>query len=433
MSKRPVRAIHGGASFTLASLILLAGVSAADAAEELPSREEMWRIIQQQQHQIEELKDRLDEADGEVQRRQGQEIEALRKRVEEADRKIEATAEAVEATAETVEETAAPAWVHRVHLGSYGELHYLGGEADEVNFKRFVLLFGYDFTDRIRLYSELELENALVEGGEESGELELEQAWIEFDLDRNNRLRAGLDILPIGILNPTHEPTTFFGVQRNNVEREIIPTTWWEAGVGVSGVLGPGFGYDLVFHSGLDVPTSGGNAFRIRSGRQKVSEATTRDGAGTVRLRWTGIPGVEVAVSGQYQSDITQGALDADATLFTVHTDSRRGPFGLRALYARWDIFGDEAEALGRDEQYGWYVEPAYYLDTGIGELGLFARYLEFNTRAGQEGNAFQEIEFGLNYWPHPSVVVKADFQVQEPPEGTDSDDRVNLGLGYLF
>ena len=44
-------------------------------------------------------------------------------------------------------------------------------------------------------------------------------------------MKAGLFLIPVGILNQTHEPDTFYGVERNNVEKNIIPTTCGEGGL----------------------------------------------------------------------------------------------------------------------------------------------------------------------------------------------------------
>ena len=146
----------------------------------------------------------------------------------------------------------------QVHIGGYGELHYNnlefpdGTKFRELDFHRFVLFFGYDFTDSIRFHSELELEHSIAGDGQ-NGEIELEQAYIEFDLTENMETKAGLFLIPVGILNETHEPTTFYGVERNPVERNIIPTTWWEGGAALTGRFGgSGVSYDLALTSGLD-------------------------------------------------------------------------------------------------------------------------------------------------------------------------------------
>jgi hypothetical protein len=39
----------------------------------------------------------------------------------------------------------------------------------------------------------------------------------------------------------------------------------------------------------------------------------------------------------------------------------------------------------------------------------------------------------GANYWPHPQVVLKADYQKFDKPDGDKGDKRFNLGLGYMF
>ena len=189
------------------------------------------------------------------------------------------------------------------------------------------------------------------------------------------------------------------------------------------------------------MPTSGSSAFKIRSGRQKVAEAPAENLAYTGRLKWTGMPGVELAVSGQYQDDLTQGQMDVSATLIEAHADIQRGPFGLRALYARWDLDNAEqiaaadASAEGRDEQFGWYIEPSVRGTIGNipGEFGAFYRYSVWDTNAGA-ANLTEKAQnnFGFNYWPHPDVVLKFDIQSQDNENGSD-DDGFNLGVGYQF
>lgn len=321
-------------------------------------------------------------------------------------------------------------------IGGYGELHYNNLETtNQIDFHRFVLFFGHQFTDRIRFFSELELEHSLAGEGK-PGEVELEQAYIEFDLAQQHAAKAGLFIVPVGILNETHEPPTFYGVERNPVETNIVPTTWWEAGLGLSGKLAPAWSYDLALTSGLNVPTTGANAYKIRNGRQKVANATANDGAVTGRIKWTGIPGIEWAATAYYQEDMTQGigaaGTAASGALLETHAIFTRGPFALRALYAQWDL--DSAAAAngpspGRDKQHGWYVEPAIKLTP---KLGVFARHAQWDNNAGSGSTtdtAQKQTNVGLNFWPHEQVVLKAD--VQQGENGVE--DGFNLGVGYMF
>jgi len=421
-----------------AAVVNVMTIQGAMAASEPPSVEEMWAIIQTQQGQIQTLMNRLEATDEKVEATE-QKVEETDKKVEKTEQKVAETEDKVEAAGEAIEEArtqTAPGgdgWWQHTSLGGYGELHYNGGDAQEIDFHRFVLYVDHEFNDRIRVKSELELEHS-ISGDGKNGEVELEQAFVEFDVTDNNTARAGLFLLPVGILNETHEPPTFFGVERNPVEKNIIPTTWWEGGASWTARFGSGFSVDLAAHSGLDVPDTGGNAYKIRNGRQKVSQAPAKDLAYTGRVKWTGVPGVEVAVTGQYQGDVTQGDTDVEAVLVEAHADIRRGPFGLRALYARWDLNGSAPKMLGRDEQYGWYVEPSFRFDVPHGEAGVFARYNEYDIEAGGNGESkYQEASFGINYWPHPDVVLKFDYQVQDAPQGESDDDRANLGVGFQF
>ncbi len=425
---------RGRRSFFTPSLAVLLACALnlpGTAAAEVPSMAEMWSIIQQQQATIAELRQRLEQAEA---------------RVAETDEKVEAATDAIESGAVRSDTAVAAAGISRTSIGGYGELHYsnlandrTGKDTDEVDFHRFVLFFGHEFSDDVRFFSELEVEHAVSgDQGAAPGAVELEQAWVELDLSANHHLRAGADLLPVGIVNPTHEPDTFFGVERDPVETNIIPTTWWAAGLGAYGEIAPGWNYDIVLHSGLATPTTGANAFLIRKGRQQVARAKASDGALTGRLRYTGMPGLELAVSGQYQSDLTQGALATSATLLEAHIDWRRGPFGLRALYARWDLEAGPAltgaAALGRDQQMGYYVEPSYrFAAPGRlpGEIGVFGRYSDWDNEAGNAAaTARRQYTVGMNWWPQEHVVFKFDYQQQD---GAAHDDGFNLGLGYQF
>jgi len=408
--------------------LLLVATTATPAAEpKTPTIEDLWKIIQQQQAEIEALK------------RQQQNTA---QQAEEADKKAEVADEKAEAAVVAVEESAVKSHpFEKTTLGGYGELHYNNLDSkEEVDFHRFVLTLGHAFTDSIRLFSELELEHS-VSGDGEDGEFELEQAYLEFDLNEQHSVKTGLFLVPVGILNDTHEPPTFYGVERNPVEKNIIPTTWWEAGADFHGELGKGFSYNLAGTSGLNVDTSGSKAFLIRNGRQKASQAKANDGAVTGRVKWTGIPGVELGLTGQWQKDITQGELGVGATLLEAHADIQRGPFGFRALYAHWnldnhnDINASDPSAEGRDEQEGWYVEPSYKTRVGTvpGEWGLFARYNVWDNNAGSSNDTeMKQINAGLNYWPIPDIVFKFDVQSQDN-EGDKNDNGFNLGIGYQF
>ena len=394
------------------------------AAEEPPrSIEDLWEIIQKQQAEIESLQT---------------EIREVRKDAVATDEKIAVAEAQIEATGGFVESLAEmPSSQSRTSIGGYGELHYNNidsnnGDSDEIDFHRFVLYFNHEFSDRVKFFSEFELEHSLA-SSDGPGEVELEQAYVDVALKDNMSARAGLFLVPVGILNETHEPPTFYGVERNDVENIILPSTWWEAGASLHGYFENGISWDLAMHSGLAMPTDGGGAFRVRSGRQKVAEALASDPAYTARLRYTGVPGLELAASYQYQSDPSQVAGDGldSGQLFTAHANWQRGSFGLRALYGGWKFDGAAVEAADADRQHGWYVEPSYRLTQ---DWGIYARYEDLDGARARD--KFTQNEFGINYWLTEGVVLKMDYRNRDH-ELVDEQGRdfsaIDLGFGYAF
>lgn len=417
---------------TILAASMLAVVSATQAAT--PSNEEIWQLLQQMQQQMTEVQQQNQQLKAEN--------ENLKDKVEATEQMALETSEAVEAVAVATEEAVKNVSLigKKTTIGGYGELHYNNldqqnslsskGDKKEVDFHRFVLFFGHEFTDNLRFFSELELEHSIA-GEDKSGEVELEQAYLQYDINDQHSVTGGLFLTPVGIINETHEPNTFYGTERNPVEKNIIPATWWEAGVMFSGEIAQGFSYDVAATSGLN--TSSGDSYKPRDGRQKVSKAEAEDFAYTGRIKWTGIPGLELAATVQYQEDITQSndATAGSATLFETHAVFQRGNFGLRALYATWDLDGSGPKSIGADEQTGWYVEPSFKISQ---HFGVFARYNEWDNQAGNSSDSeYQQIDIGVNWWPHQDVVVKIDYQDQDAPKNQAEYDGFNVGLGYQF
>lgn len=363
-------------------------------------------------------------------------IEALKAQVAQQQAQLDALTAAMEG-----QSSGQHSWVADTSFGGYAELHYNNLDREsadkdsvEMDLHRFVLFFGHRFSDDVRFFSELEVEHN-VAGEGKNGEVEIEQAFIEWDYAQGHSAKAGVFLVPVGILNETHEPDTFYGVERNNVEKNVIPTTWWEGGIAGKGELATGLSYDIAVHSGLYLDVAGGK-YKIRDGRKKVSEAEATDLAYTGRLIWNGMPGVSVGLAAQHQTDLAQGDVvgtvqDVDALLIEAHVDVQKGPFGLRALYASWDIDSalNDIKA-GADEQTGWYVEPSYKLSDS---LGVFARYSQWDNQAGDSAidSEYQQIDAGINYWLVETVALKADFQKTNEPG--DTVKGFNLGIGWSF
>ena len=404
---------------SLKGLVALAiAGSLSSAAVAAPTNAEIFDMMQEMKQELKNLKAENNELKGTVQEVAVSTDEAIKAQIKLA---------------------------NKSHWGGYGELHYnnLEGQGPgvsdtkKIDFHRFVLYFGHEFRDDLRFFSEFELEHALVKdiGDADTsdngpGEVELEQAYIQYDYNETTQITAGLFLMPIGIMNETHEPDTFYGVERNTVEKNIIPSTWWEGGVMLTKELKPGLTLDVALTSGLEATDA--KKYKPRDGRQKVASASARSLATIGRLKYTAIPGLELAASLFNQTDYCQGVVVGcgSARAFETHAVYKKDKFQLRALYAAWKIDGDDVKADGADKQNGYYLEPAYRFND---KWGAFVRYETYDNNDG--GSTDTEVEarsIGFNYWIDPTVVAKFDYVDQSKANNGDKDG-INIGIGYSF
>lgn len=422
----------------LISILLMSVMSGPVNAQEL-NLQTLYDLIQQQNQKIAALRE---------------ELAATKALADDTRQEVRVTEQQLASTVDYIERQASSNsgddWWERTSVGGYGEIHYNNIDADdssrdlkETDIHRYVLFVDHQFNDRVRFFSEFEIEHGLVKDtadGSNSGEVEVEQAYVEFGLNDHHQLKAGLFLLPIGIMNETHEPPTFYGVERNDVESIIIPGTWWENGAALSGQYASGISWDFAIHSGLQVPTAGDSIYRIRSGRQKSSKAVAEDLAYTARIGYSGIQGLQLAASYQRQSDISQVSGDGlnAASLLSASAIYNNGGLQLRALWAQWDIDGALVEMAGADDQSGWYIEPSYRFAMPsidlISSIGFYARYEDLEGFRGQD--QFQQWEIGVNLWPTDNVVLKLDYRDREHDLAVSSGrdfKAIDIGVGFQF
>src|SRR2546425_3749218 len=186
----------------------------------------------------------------------------------------------------------------RTTVGGYGEVHYTNSTGPKtppvVNLARFVLYLAHSFDDRLAFRSELEVEDAKIEGGQAGGEVALEQAYLDYRRGDWITLRTGLVLPPVGIINETHEPPIFNGVERPGFDHDVIPTTWREIGLGAVGTIpgGSGFAYRVYLVNGLRADGLSA-AEGIREGRQEGRQASFANPSFTGRVEWAR-PGVKI-------------------------------------------------------------------------------------------------------------------------------------------
>ncbi len=343
----------------------------------------------------------------------------------------------------------------QVTIGGYGEINYNQpeGKNGELNVERMVLLIGYNFDERTQFVTELEYEDT-------GDEITVEQAFINYNVANNISLRGGLMLVPMGIINEYHEPTTFNGVNRPLVDRFIVPTTWREIGVGVTGRFNNlSLGYQAYIFNGfrsVNKDTLGfiGGETGLRGGRQKGIQSTIDSPNLSVKFDYYGIPGLRLGLSGYFgrtQADDEIENLDgADVGISMVGFDARytkdrfaaRGEFIYTSLTDTEDFNTLTGKDLG-SAMLGWYTEASYNLlpMTKRQKLFAFARYSEYNTHLQTDGSltenpAFDrnDLTFGLSYHIAQGVVVKGDYQIfDNDVANIDSTKQLNFGLGFWF
>ena len=341
-------------------------------------------------------------------------------------------------------------------LSGYMDFHLNAVEGQDavLDFHRFVLLFNHSFSSRIRFVGELELEHAFVEGLEEAGELELEQAYIDFLISRPFNVRAGMMLVPLGIINERHEPPVFQGVERPFVDTVIIPSTWFEVGAGIHGEVGSGFRYRAFAMAPLDSAEFSAEE-GIRGGRQKGAEANVRNLALTGRIEYVGTPDLTLgAAFWTGDSSFSLPRLDTTVRIGEVDARYQRDRLELRAQFARVGITdaGAVNDALQRltgvspniaRTLQGFYGEAAYrvWASGSPRDLVAFFRYENFDTQHRMPQGFLPLKEFdrdafvvGATYYPDPDVAVKVDFvRLRNQSSVIDSPHSVNVGLGWWF
>ena len=360
----------------------------------------------------------------------------------------------------------------KTSLWGYGQLDYnhpTARPADaQADLSRAVIGFNHDFDESTRVYGELEWEHA-VTSADDHGESEVEQLYIEHALAPQYGVRAGLMLVPIGLLNEHHEPTNYYGVERSFVETAIIPSTWREGGFATYGNTDSGLNWNVGLTTGANLgkwdPTSNeGRLSPLGSIHQELQLASAHDPSLFGALNWRGVPGLDIgagivtgkigqASSRQSGGDVNFPANDARLILGEVHTRWQTGPFDLAGLYTRGQISATQALNLGFFGQptpvpkafWGGYLQGAWRaLEWNESRLTPFLRYEEFNTGAeyaaqpqglGTPALPTQRVvTVGANYYLNSNVVFKIDYQDFRYDDALlNYGNRFDLGIGYEF
>lgn len=325
-------------------------------------------------------------------------------------------------------------------VGGYGELHYNyskpeSGESQQfLDFHRFVLFYSYVWSDQWSFKAEVELEHNLVGDGE--GELELEQAFVNYHHSDAFGFQAGVILPSVGLLNEIHEPPTFLSVERPDYHKIIIPTTWFGNGLSIYGNI-KGFDYKASVMEGLDA--DGFNmSSGIRGGRQKGYKADAEDLLYNFRIDYINIPGLRIGASFTF-NDAKGDSINNKISIIEAHARYRA-----HGLFIDGELANISYGTGNLENSFGYYVDLGYNVGSLLkwesAKLVPFIRFSNLNPASktingGVEEQAFNltQILFGLAYFPINEVVFKIDYANNTIELGDAKTTLINIGVGYNF
>lgn len=357
-----------------------------------------------------------------------------------------------------------------VSIGGYGEFLYESfsskrddgspsGKSAKLDALRGILYVGFKFNDQILFNSEIEVEHGSTG---QAGSTSLEFAYLDYRMSDRFGVRAGLLLVPMGLVNELHEPPIFLGSERSITENRIIPSTWRETGIGVFGETRR-WSYRAYLVNSLDGVGGGSSKAKgfsnqgLRGGRQKGSKALAEDFSVVGRVDYQGVPNLQVGVSGYYgrsghgRRTLDDRPVDVPTGLWDAHVRYLGHGWDAQGVFARATLSGvselNELKGFGGDESVGeamsgWYVQAGYdvlWKSSSEHQLLPYVRYEAVNTQievptgfAANPANDLDVLSLGLAWKPIGNAVLKLDYQMHGNAASTGVD-QLNVALGYLF
>ncbi|MBM4172276.1 MAG: hypothetical protein FJ214_10445 [Ignavibacteria bacterium] len=324
-------------------------------------------------------------------------------------------------------------------FSGYGELHYNQNQKEKesasktLDFHRFVMFFGYSWTEKWSFKSEIELEHNFVQKGE--GELELEQAYVNYHHADWFGFQVGVVLPSVGLINEYHEPPLFFGVERPDYHNKIIPTTWFGNGMAFYGTYNF-FDYKLTIMEGLNSDKFSESS-GIRNGRLKGFKANAKNLLYNLRIDYLGVAGLKIG--GSYTFNKATGETSTNKiSLLEFHS-----AYHQRNFYSVFEIGNISYEKGNLESSFGYYFDIGYNISDAFNcdtKIIPFFRYSDYNTAAktktggdSEKKNHFTYWMIGLSVKPIPQIVFKLDYGTSTKELGNEKTKLFNLGIGYMF
>ncbi len=360
----------------------------------------------------------------------------------------------------------------KLTVGGYGQIDYNQPFGDnkiqngKLDVHRLVILLGYRFNEKWSFISEIEIEHVK--------EVYVEQAFLNYSINTYVQVRGGLMLVPMGIINEYHEPTTFHGVERPLIDKYISPTTWREIGIGLTGTIPElSLRYQTYLMNGFssyngNAQLSGKNG--LRKGRQKGAESIIRTPVFASRLEYYGILGLNLGLSvylgGTQSTEYNKLSRDdntamsiADSSVvkirmfgFDARYQNKGFQFRVQTYYTKlmntleYNYFTASDDVLNDvgNSMYGYYVEVGYNIFQTMpkikSELITFVRYSAYNTQntvvselSKNPAYQMQVITAGLGWKPISEVAIKADIQLLKSNQESSFRNVFNAGIAIWF
>ena len=327
-------------------------------------------------------------------------------------------------------------------IGGYGELHYNSSKQGDVDgtktldFHRFIIYYSASFTEAWSFFSEVELEHNFVNDGE--GELELEQAFVEYRSDKGG-FKAGVILPTAGLLNEYHEPPLFLSVERPEYSKYVIPTTWFANGISANYKPMDGLKLRVALLEDLNGEGVGSG---LRSARGKGYKTTAHDWTKNFSAEYTGLPGLRLGGSYTMNNAPINDDPDTTANVALLELHAKYVAHNIYAIFEYGNINYD-----GTNHTPSYKSSGGYYLDLGYnmasilnlkGKLMPWFRFSDYNQGTNDDGvlpsKHYTITRFGVTFWPVDKVAFKIDFGTKET-EDADIDEisELNVGVGYNF
>ena len=327
-------------------------------------------------------------------------------------------------------------------IGGYGELHYNSSKQGDVDgtktldFHRFIIYYSASFTEAWSFFSEVELEHNFVNDGE--GELELEQAFVEYRSDKGG-FKAGVILPTAGLLNEYHEPPLFLSVERPEYSKYVIPTTWFANGISANYKPMDGLKLRVALLEDLNGEGVGSG---LRSARGKGYKTTAHDWTKNFSAEYTGLPGLRLGGSYTMNNAPINDDPDTTANVALLELHAKYVAHNIYAIFEYGNINYD-----GTNHTPSYKSSGGYYLDLGYnmasilnlkGKLMPWFRFSDYNQGTNDDGvlpsKHYTITRFGVTFWPVDKVAFKIDFGTKET-EDADIDEisQLNVGVGYNF